>query len=130
MSRKLLVKDGIIHNIIEAGDDFVVKGFDVIDGNGVKADIGWAVVNEKPVEPSVEAIPVTSRELKYQGVDFQGVMCSATKEDMWSLNSIKDWVAAGNNVDFEFDNGNVLTLTKDNYAAFEAVWIPFRAGFF
>jgi hypothetical protein len=68
--------------------------------------------------------------LKMVGVEVFGVMCSATKEDMWGLNSIKDWVAAGNDVNFEFDNGNVLTLTKDNYAEFEAVWIPFRAGFF
>jgi len=57
-------------------------------------------------------------------------MCSATKEDMWGLNAIKEWVVAGNDVNFEFDNGNVLTLTKDNYSAFEAVWVPFRAGFF
>ena len=77
--------------------------------------------------PEPEVIP---EDPKMVGVEFDGVMCSATKEDLWGLSSVKDWVAAGNNVNFEFDNGNVLTLTKDNYAAFEAVWIPFRAGFF
>lgn len=95
-----------------------------IDGSQdglIKSD--WLPVDQ-PEQPEFKLTP------KLIGVEFDGVMCSATKEDMWGLNSIKDWVAAGNNVEFEFDNGNVLTLTKDNYSAFEAVWIPFRAGFF
>lgn len=88
--------------------------------------------SEADVLAEVEVIKAELAKLatKRAGVEFDGVMCSATKEDMWGLNSIKDWVAAGNDTDFEFDNGSVLTLTKDNYAAFEAVWIPFRAGFF
>lgn len=68
--------------------------------------------------------------LKMTGVEFDGVMCSATKEDMWGLNSIESWVVAGNSVPFEFDNGNVLVLTTSNYEAFKSVWIPFRASFF
>lgn len=67
---------------------------------------------------------------KLNGVDFNGVMCSATSKDMWGLRSVRDWVVAGSDVNFEFENGNKLVLTSVNVAAFEAVWIPFRASFF
>lgn len=67
---------------------------------------------------------------KMQGVEFEGVMCSATAEDMWGLASVKDFVTAGNSVKFYFENGSVLTLTPENMAAFEAVWVPFRQRFF
>lgn len=67
---------------------------------------------------------------KLSGVDFNGVMCSATSEDMWGLSSVKNWIVSGNDVNFSFSNGNKLVLNADNIAAFEAVWIPFRASFF
>jgi hypothetical protein len=72
----------------------------------------------------------TRRADKLTGVLFEGIMCSATKEDMWGLASIRPYVMAGNDTKFQFDNGSTLTLTLANYAAFEAVWTPFRAGFF
>lgn len=68
--------------------------------------------------------------LKMQGVEFDGVMCSATKEDMWGLNSVEAFVKTGNPVNFEFDNGNILKLTAKNIDAFYKVWAPFRASFF
>lgn len=67
---------------------------------------------------------------KLIGVEFQGVMCSATKEDMWGLSAVAPWVQEGNSTAFEFDNGNVLVLTPDNYRAFTAVWGAYRASFF
>lgn len=67
---------------------------------------------------------------KLIGIEFSGIMCSATSADMWGLASVKLWVEAGNDVNFEFDNGNILVLTQANVAAFEAVWNPFRASFF
>lgn len=69
-------------------------------------------------------------QAKLNGIEFEGVMCSATKEDMWGLAAIKDFVSAGNTTKFRFENGNTLTLTPANYAAFEAIWTPFRASFF
>ena len=74
--------------------------------------------------------PPTTKQLKMAGVEFEGVMCSATAEDMWGLNSIESWVRAGNDVPYEFENGNVLILTSANIDSFRAVWIPFRASFF
>lgn len=67
---------------------------------------------------------------KIAGIEFEGVMCSATAEDMWGLNSIESWIADGNDVNFKFSNGNMLLLNTANVASFKAVWIPFRASFF
>ena len=79
---------------------------------------------------SWDAAPLSRGELMYAGVLINGVMCSALKEDQWGLNSIKAFVLAGTDVPFEFVNGNTLTLTSSNIAAFEAAWIPFRFSFF
>lgn len=76
------------------------------------------------------AIPTTPIDRKLKGVEFQGVMCSATKEDMWGLSSIAPWIQAGNTTKFEFDNGNVLEITPENYRSFYEVWTSFRASFF
>ncbi|MBM7070873.1 hypothetical protein JQC92_02305 [Shewanella sp. 202IG2-18] len=73
---------------------------------------------------------VMERQAKLKGVEFEGVMCSATKEDMWGLNSVQQLIAMGGSTNFRFDNGNKLLLTPDNIQAFQAVWIPFRQSFF
>jgi len=68
---------------------------------------------------------------KLTGIEFEGVMCSATADDMFGLSSVKGYIAAGIDLpSFLFDNGNKLKLTQANIADFEAVWIPFRASFF
>ncbi len=85
------------------------------------------IISYVPPSPTQEEINTTS---KMVGIDFQGIMCSATAEDMWGLSSIQSWVLGGNNVNFHFENGNTLLLTSANFAAFQAVWVPFRASFF
>ena len=67
---------------------------------------------------------------KLTGIEFWGVMCSATKEDMWGLSAVDSYVRAGVPTPFKFDNGQVLLLTAANIDAFKAVWVPFRAQFF
>lgn len=79
---------------------------------------GWGPIPSGPVDQ------------KLQGVEFEGVMCSATKEDMWGLSAVSPWIQSGNSTAFEFDNGNVLVLTPENYQEFYAVWASFRASFF
>lgn len=79
--------------------------------------------------PGWSSIPVVV-DLKLIGVEFEGVMCSATKEDMWGLSSVAPWIQSGNSTAFEFDNGNVLVLTPENYRAFYETWASFRASFF
>ena len=95
-------------------------------------------VTTRDIEPSAEEIaqflanPSSSYlyAQKLVGVEFEGVMCSATKEDMWGLSSVEPLVLSGTPVNFKFDNGEVLVLTADNVAAFQAVWVPFRMSFF
>jgi len=80
------------------------------------------VVDPTPI-PSTEDL---RQERMMTGVEFDGVMCSAFKEDQWGLSSIKDFVLGGAEIQFEFKNDNVLTLNPENISAFEATWIPFR----
>ena len=82
-------------------------------------------------ENNGEWIPgLTSSQAKLKGVLFDGVLCSATSTDMFGLNSVKDYILAGNNSRFYFENGNDVLLTAANFAAFEAIWVPFRQSFF
>lgn len=84
---------------------------------------------EATINPYVAPEP-TIEELRQQrmmtGIEFEGVMCSAFKEDQWGLSSIKEFVLLGNDIVFQFENDNTLALTSSNIAAFESVWIPFR----
>lgn len=70
------------------------------------------------------------REQKWEGIEFEGVMCSATKDDMAGLAAVEPWVRDGNDVNYEFENGTILTLTSENIDPFRNTWIPFRASFF
>ncbi len=67
---------------------------------------------------------------KLAGVEFEGVMCSATGGDMHGLKCVEDDILEGIPVNFHFDNGNVLVITPGNVEAFKAVWKPFRRSFF
>lgn len=77
--------------------------------------------------------------LKLSGVEYTDttganagpVMCSATKEDMWGLNSVNTSISMGSpSENFWFDNGNLLVLTPANAGEFMSVWAPFRRSFF
>ena len=80
--------------------------------------------------PPPEPIP----DPKLVGIEFEGVMCSATREDQNGLVAVL--VAYQLNpegfepVNFHFANGNTLVITKDNIMPFMAVWQPFRQSFF
>jgi hypothetical protein len=84
-------------------------------------------INNAPPELSAEQIRSNAM---LAGVEFEGVMCSAFKEDQWGLSSVRAYVLAGSEIPFKFVNQNVIILNDENLAAFEAVWIPFRASFF
>ena len=71
---------------------------------------------------------------KMVGVEFEGVMCSATKDDQSGLNAV---LAAAQlqgadfpPTNFHFENGSQLVITKENIKSFMDVWIPFRQSFF
>jgi hypothetical protein len=67
---------------------------------------------------------------KLEGIEFNGVKCSATKEDMWGLSSVESLVRSGTPINFNFDSGETLLLTPENIDGFQAVWVPFRMSFF
>ncbi len=78
-------------------------------------------------ELTLEEVALAS---KMKGVLFEGILCSATAEDMWGLSAIKGWILEGNSIPFKFSNGNTLLLTPSNLNPFEDIWVPFRASFF
>ncbi|AUR91082.1 hypothetical protein NVP1155O_09 [Vibrio phage 1.155.O._10N.222.55.B3] len=111
--------------------EYVEWGAEGVPFNNEDDIVAWRLA--EPVRPPHKVLSDYDEYVKYrklQGVEFEGVMCSATKEDMWGLNSVHGFIVEGNAVNFEFDNGSVLKLTADNVEAFYAVWSPFRASFF
>ena len=94
-----------------------------------KAEYKEIIDSGVEIAPHVEP-EKTHAELKLKGVEFEGVMCSATKDDQFGLASLESRIKAGESFNFHFENGSKLTLTPDNFEAFSAVWYPFRLGFF
>ncbi len=101
----------------------------------------WIKPNLVPItETEANAIraanqpPAPPPDPKMVGIEFQGVMCSATLYDQNGLLAILAAYqlqnAAFQPTRFEFANGNSLVITKDNIQAFIAVWMPFRQSFF
>jgi hypothetical protein len=80
------------------------------------------------------ADPPPPPDPKLAGIEFEGVMCSATKDDQAGLIAIllaSQIQGAGfAPTVFNFSNGARLTVTKTNIAALTAVWMPFRQSFF
>ncbi len=81
-----------------------------------------------PADPPPEPDP------KLVGIEFDGVMCSATRDDQNGLVAvIIAYQMQGENfqpTEFYFANGNTLVLEAQNIEQFMAVWMPFRQSFF
>lgn len=86
------------------------------------------------VQAFIDAYEPPASIRKIVGVEFQGVMCSATSQDQAGLMAVLTGIqmqgAAFPATRFEFENGNVLTITLANYQAFMQTWLPFRQSFF
>ena len=71
---------------------------------------------------------------KLVGIEFEGVMCSATKSDQDGLVAVLvAYQLQGANFQptkFEFANGNSLVITRENIQSFISIWMPFRQSFF
>ncbi len=85
----------------------------------------WQAIPPEPTEPP---------DPKLVGIEFEGVMCSATSQDqsglMAVLMAIQIQGARFPGTRFEFENGNVLIIHLGNYQAFMGRWMPFRQSFF
>ena len=71
---------------------------------------------------------------KWAGVEFGGVMCSATAEDQNGLAAVlATWQLQGDDFQptlFRFSNRNTLRIDKGNIREFMKTWTAFRQGFF
>lgn len=81
-----------------------------------------------------EPLPANLPDPKMVGIEFEGVMCSATRDDQNGLVAViiahQLQKAAFQPTVFRFVNGNTLLMTFDNLPKFLAVWMPFRQSFF
>jgi hypothetical protein len=98
---------------------------------------GTSLAFNQAQKDSHDAAIVLQSDPKLTGVLILGVMCSATKKDQSGMLAVgfnkllAD--AAGQalpSTKFEFDNGNELVITADNYSVIQALWVPFRQTFF
>ena len=107
-------------------DDAMIQRFGF-----VRADFPNAAAPTLPVY-----VPERVEELdpKLTGIEFDGVMCSATRDDQSGLMAVlmasQMQGDAFKPTNFFFSNGSKLVITKDNLPAFIAVWMPFRQSFF
>lgn len=99
-----------------------------------------------PPEPTAEEIAALDAETaahqaeaekqarKLTGVEFDGVMCSATSQDQAGLTAVLLMIqmqgAEFKPTRFEFENGSRLVISLANYRAFAEVWSAFRQSFF
>jgi hypothetical protein len=92
----------------------------------VAIEAGAVVTQEQP--------PIVTPDPKLIGVEFEGVMCSATAADQAGLAAVLLAIqlqgAAFQPTRFYFENGNILVISLANYQAFTGVWLPFRQSFF
>ena len=97
----------------------------------------WQLVQQAiadGAQVTVEEPPAPIIDPKLIGVEFDGIMCSATAQDQNGLAAVFLAIqlqgANFNPTRFEFDNGSTLIITLANWQQFAAVWLPFRQSFF
>ncbi len=107
-------------------DDSMIQRFGF-----VRADFPNAAA---PTLPVYVLERVEELDPKLTGIEFDGVMCSATRDDQSGLMAVlmasQMQGDAFKPTNFFFSNGSKLVITKDNLPAFIAVWMPFRQSFF
>jgi hypothetical protein len=91
--------------------------------------------NPPPTPEQVAATAATASKL--EGIEFDGVMCSATMEDQNGLVAVITAYQLTNAMGgtfsptvFSFANDNFLTITAENIMPFVSTWMPFRQSFF
>lgn len=99
--------------------------------NATTGDITFVEITQEEI---LAVVDPQQPDPKLVGIEFQGVMCSATKDDqnglMAVLMAIQIQGQAFPPTQFEFQNGNSLIITLANYQSFMAAWLPFRQSFF
>lgn len=128
------IKDGKVFAIFQA--DTALQPDWVESNEHVRPGYVWSptLLTDLSAAAFKAAKVAAQRSSKLAGIEFDGVMCSATKDDQDGLLAVwVDYMGSPNNflpTRFEFSNGNTLVLTKDNLPSFRAVWGTFRRQFF
>jgi hypothetical protein len=81
----------------------------------------------------VDASKLSKSDPKLTGIEFDGVMCSATSADAAGLLQVKagiEMMGTSFKTKFHFANGVTLVLTAANFGSFMQTWVPFRQSFF
>ena len=112
------------------------KRWDAIENNDLIEKFGFTRIDfgnvKAPALP--EYVPPPAPDPKMVGVEFEGVMCSATRDDQNGLAAVmlayQLQGAKFSPTEFTFNNNNKLVLTGKNMTAFIATWLPFRQSFF
>lgn len=125
-----------------------VVGHTVVDGwvVGGKWVLRDPVVDPGPSPEAVAALEAEAAaaqfaaeesERKMRGVEFDGVMCSATGQDQSGLMAVLTGIelakAIGSDygtTGFIFENGTRINISTQNAYQLAAVWVPFRKSFF
>ncbi len=98
---------------------------------------GECLIVDESVSAEIEAYDNSlfvpdDEQLKLSGFDYNGVMCSATREDQNGLVAILVASGAGliTETNFKFENGAELVLNASNIGDFSQKWTVFRQSFF
>ena len=107
-------------------DDAMIQRFGF-----VRADFPNAAA---PTLPVYVPEPVEEVDPKLTGIEFDGVMCSATRDDQNGIIAVvMAYQLQGDKfqpTEFYFVNGSKVLLTTKNIQQFLSVWMPFRQSFF
>ena len=109
-------------DLVDVSDDLYDQVVKVV----VAGKNGLPILQDPPPPPPPDT--------KIVGVEFEGVMCSATREDQNGLVAVLlAFQMQGKNfqpTEFSFSNGNKVVLNAGNMQKFISVWMPFRQSFF
>ena len=122
------IVDGVVVNVAEVDPENVPEFMaDWVPAG--EAGPGWLHDGHALTPP-----PPAPLDPKLAGVEFDGVMCSATANDQNGLAAVLLAIQlqgpAFQPTRFEFENGSQLVITLANWEAFAGVWLPFRQSFF
>jgi len=96
--------------------------------------MGWVKTSEGNTPEPADVLPQPIPDPKLLGVEFEGIMCSATKDDQDGISAVvvayQMQQSSFQPTIFNFANGNKLLISSENLSAFLQVWIPFRQSFF
>ena len=109
---------------VKISEDLYAQLFDGQGSGKVIAanDDGYPVLKDAPPPPPSPT--------KFAGVEFDGVMCSASSTDQNGITAVLTaYQVLGDDfkpTDFKFANGSTLTITAKNIKPFFVVWSAFR----